>query len=375
MLKFVLIPDSFKGTMSSTKVCEILSKKIKQLFKDSEIISLPVADGGEGTVECFLIATNGKKIKTNSVNPYMEKSENYYGIFSDTAVIETAETAGLPLVENRKNPLLTSTFGLGEQIKDAIDKGYKKIIVGLGGSCTNDYGCGMASALGVKFFDKDNKEFIPTGGTLINVCDIDISKNIVPSDISITAMCDVINPPYGENGASRVFAKQKGANEKGIELLDEGVKHLTNIIKEKLGKDYSNLSGGGAAGALGAGLKAFFNAQLKSGIDTVLDTLHFDEKIENADFIITGEGKLDGQSLSGKVIYGISKRAKKQGKPVIAIVGGAEGDMAGLYQAGVTAVFPINRLPQDFSISRFESESNLSKTAEDVLRLIKQMKK
>lgn len=369
MKKFVLIPDSFKGTLSSKRVCEILSEKINAIFPENEIVSLPVADGGEGTVDCFLLAANGKKVVYDFLDPYLNYASAYYGVIGETAIIETAQTAGLPLVEDRKNPLKTSTAGLGEQMLHAINGGAKEIVVGLGGSCTNDFGCGAAYSLGVRFYDRAGNEFMPVGETLGKIERVDRS-GVKTHGVKITAMCDVDNPPYGENGAARVFAPQKGADENAVRILDDGVKHLCDVLKRDYGTDYSELRGGGAAGALGVGMKAFFDAELKSGIMTILDTLKFDEKVKNADCVFTGEGKIDGQSLRGKVVAGVAERAKKAGVPVVAIVGGADGDMSELYKVGVTAVFPVNRLPQDFSVSRFNSEENLSRTAEDVLRLM-----
>ncbi len=369
MKKFVLIPDSFKGTLSSKRVCEILSEKINAIFPENEIVSLPVADGGEGTVDCFLLAANGKKVVYDFLDPYLNYASAYYGVIGETAIIETAQTAGLPLVEDRKNPLKTSTAGLGEQMLHAINGGAKEIVVGLGGSCTNDFGCGAAYSLGVRFYDRAGNEFMPVGETLGKIERVDRS-GVKTHGVKITAMCDVDNPPYGENGAARVFAPQKGADENAVRILDDGVKHLCDVLKRDYGTDYSELRGGGAAGALGVGMKAFFDAELKSGIMTILDTLKFDEKVKNADCVFTGEGKIDGQSLRGKVVAGVAERAKKAGVPVVAIVGGADGDMSELYKVGVTAVFSVNRLPQDFSVSRFNSEENLSRTAEDVLRLM-----
>ncbi len=370
MKKFILIPDSFKGTLSSERVCELISNKINVIFPDSDVVSLPVADGGEGTVDCFLTATGGERVSSVFKNPFCEDISAYYGMISDdTAVIETAQTAGLPLIEDRKNPLKASTVGVGEQIVHAAQRGAKNIIIGLGGSCTNDFGCGAAYASGVRFFDKSGNEFMPVGETLKDIYRIDKSGYKLRG-VRLIAMCDVNNPPYGENGAAKIFAPQKGASEKEVALLDEGVKHVCDILKRDFGEDYSQLEGGGAAGAFGAGMKAFFDAELKSGIETVLDTLDFDKRLMGADYVFTGEGKIDGQSIRGKVVAGVAARAKNKSVPVIAVVGGADGDMSELYKAGVTAVFAINRLPQDFSVSRYNSEENLSRTVEDVLRLI-----
>ncbi len=373
MKKFVLIPDSFKGTLSSKEICNVMAEKITAYFPDAKVLSIPVADGGEGSVDCFLTALGGQKITLSCSGPYGEKMQSFYGLIDDgnTAVIEMSATAGLPLVENNKNPLLTTTYGVGELMLDAIKRGAKKIILGLGGSCTNDFGCGLASACGVKFYDENGEEFIPTGGTLSNICTVDISKRLKEfDDIAIEVMCDIDNPPYGYNGAACVFAPQKGANEQQVKLLDDGVKHICALIKDEFNIDLSTLKGGGAAGAMGAGMVAFFNAKLKMGIDTVLDTVGFDSLIKGADMVFTGEGKIDGQSLSGKVVIGVSRRAKKQGVPVLAVVGGAEGEMQKAYEQGVSAVFSINRLPQDFSISRNFSKENLGFAMDNILRLI-----
>lgn len=374
MKKFVLIPDSFKGTMSSEKVCDIIKGKITQIFPDAQVVSIPVADGGEGSVNCFLKAMGGELVTVKCKNPYMEDVESFYGLIDGgkTAVIEMAAAAGLPMVEDRKNPALTTTFGVGELMLDALSNGAKKIIMGLGGSCTNDFGCGCACACGIKFLDQDGNTFIPTGGTLEKIAKIDFS-NLSPlfKGVEIVTMCDIDNPPFGVNGAAHVFAPQKGADPQMVEQLDRGVKHLCNLLLSQHGVNLSNLAGGGAAGAMGAGMVAFFNATLKMGIQTVLDTVDFDNVVKDADYVFTGEGKIDSQSLRGKVVIGVANRAKKAGVKVISIVGGAEGDMTEAYENGVTSIFTINRLPQDFSISRLNSEQNLEFTIENVLRLIK----
>ena len=374
MKKFILIPDSFKGTLSSKEICAIMEQNLSAHFKHAKIISIPVADGGEGSVDCFLTAIGGEKVALECSGPYGEKMQGFYGLIDGgkTAVIEMAAVAGLPLVENNKNPMLTTTFGVGELMVDAVNRGVNKIILGLGGSCTNDFACGLAVACGVKFYNKSGDDFIPTGGTLKDICKIDI-KNAqkIFDKITIEVMCDIDNPPYGQSGAACVFAPQKGADEAQVQLLDDGVKHVCSLVKEQFGVDLSNLKGGGAAGAMGAGMVAFFSAKLKMGIDTVLDTVGFDNLISDADCIFTGEGKIDGQSLGGKVVIGVARRAKKQGVPVIAVVGGAEGDMSKAYEQGVTAIFSINRLPQDFSVSRKFSKENLEFTMDNLSRVIK----
>lgn len=378
MKKIVLIPDSFKGTLSSKQICEIVSAEITQQFPNCEIVSIPVADGGEGSVDCFLSALGGEKIIAIASGPHLEKMEAYFGYLpeSSTAVIEMASCAGLPLVENQKDPLGTTTYGVGELLLEAANHGATKIILGLGGSCTTDGGCGAAAACGVKFYDKTGNSFIPTGGTLSQIEHIDTSGlNPAIKMLDIVAMCDIENPMYGPEGAAYVFGPQKGASENEVKLLDEGLIHLANVIKKNLRADVAAIPGTGAAGAMGAGMIAFFGAQLQMGIETVLDTVHFSEIVKDADLAITGEGKLDGQSLRGKVVIGVAKRAQDAGIPVIALVGGVESDISDAYKKGVTAIFPINRLPEDFSISKEKSAENLAATARDVLRLVRFIEK
>ena len=373
-MKFILIPDSFKGTLSSEQICEIAKEKVEKHFPDAETACVPVADGGEGSVDAFLTALGGSKVSVTVKNPYFEDMESYYGVIHEgkTAVIEMASCAGLPLVEDRKNPKLTTTYGVGQLILAAAESGVEKIIVGLGGSSTNDGGCGAAAAVGIKFYDKDGKEFVPTGGTTADIAKIDVSGRAkVLDQVEIVTMCDIDNPMYGPIGASYIFGPQKGADEAMVEELDAGIKNLSRVIAEATGEDISQVPGTGAAGAMGAGMIAFFGSRLQMGIQTVLDTVNFDEMIKNADYIITGEGKLDSQSLRGKVVIGIAERAKKQNKNVIAVVGGADdSEIDKAYEMGVTAVFPINRLPQDFSISRHHSKENLGYTVDNILRLL-----
>lgn len=378
MKKIVLIPDSFKGTLSSTQICEIISGEIKRQFSDCEIISIPVADGGEGSVDCFLSALGGEKITTIASGPHLKQMKSSFGYLpeSSIAVIEMASCAGLPLVENQKDPLGTTTYGVGELLLEAANHGATNIILGLGGSCTTDGGCGAAAACGIKFYDEAGNSFIPTGETLSQIEHIDTSSlDPAIKMVDIVAMCDIENPMYGPEGAAYIFAPQKGATENEVKLLDEGLIHLANVIKQDLRADVATIPGTGAAGAMGAGMVAFFGAQLQMGIETVLDTVHFSEIIKDADLVITGEGKLDSQSLRGKVVIGVAKRAQDAGIPVISLVGGVESDISDAYKKGVTAIFPINRLPEDFSISKENSAENLAATAQDVLRLVKCIEK
>lgn len=373
-MKFILIPDSFKGTLSSEQICKIAKEKVEKHFPGAETVCVPVADGGEGSVDAFISALGGEKVTVKVKNPYFEDMDAYYGLIHNgkTAVIEMASCAGLPLVEDRKDPRKTTTYGVGQLILAAAERGVEKIIVGLGGSSTNDGGCGAAAAVGVKFYDAEGKEFVPTGGTTIDIKKIDLNgRNPLLDKIEIVTMCDIDNPMYGPTGAAHIFGPQKGADPEMVLALDEGIKNLSKVIAETSGNDISEIPGTGAAGAMGAGMIAFFDSRLQMGIQTVLDTVDFDDMITDADYIITGEGKLDSQSLRGKVVIGIAGRAKKQNKNVIAVVGGADdAEIEQAYEMGVTAVFPINRLPQDFSISRNYSVENLGYTIDNVLRLI-----
>ena len=374
-MKFILIPDSFKGTLSSAQICGIIKEKVDLHFPGAESVSVPVADGGEGSVDAFITAVGGTKVMVPVKGPYFEDIESYYGLIDNgnTAVIEMAAAAGLPMVEDRKNPKKTTTYGVGQLILAAAESGVKKIIVGLGGSCTNDGGCGAAAAAGIRFYDRGGREFIPTGGTTADIDRIDLSgRDSLLEQVEIVTMCDIDNPMYGPAGASFIFGPQKGADEAMVLQLDEGIRNLSRAIAQATGTDISQVPGTGAAGAMGAGMIAFFGSRLQMGIQTVLDTVKFDEIIGDADYILTGEGKLDSQSLRGKVVIGIAKRANKQAKAVIAVVGGADDDEIGkAYDMGVTAVFTINRLPQDFSVSRHRSQENLAYTVDNIIRLIK----
>ncbi len=373
-MKFLLIPDSFKGTLSSEQICGLLRECIAQHFPHGDTVSIPVADGGEGSVDAFLTALGGEKRYLTVKNPFFEDMEAYYGLIDngETAVIEMAACAGLPLAEGRRNPRITTTYGVGQLLTDAARSGVKRIIMGLGGSATNDAGCGAAAAAGVKFYNAAGEAFIPTGGTLRDVADIDLSGlDPAVKAVEIVTMCDIDNPMYGTNGAAYVFAPQKGADPETVKELDDGLRHLAAVMADKLGANYPDTPGAGAAGAMGMGMLVFFGSRLQMGIQTVLDVVNFEALAADCDYVITGEGKLDSQSLRGKVVIGVARRAKALGKPVIAIVGGAEdAQVAAAYEEGVTAVFPINRLPQDFSVSRHHSEDNLKYTADNIMRLL-----
>lgn len=374
MQNFILVPDSFKGTLSAIEVCNIMKSSIKNLYKDANIISVPVADGGEGTVDAFLYALGGEKKSVWVSDAFNEqKILAYYAMLkNDIAVIEMAACAGLPLVKDRLEPDKTTTFGVGELIIDAINNGAKKIILGLGGSATNDGGCGMASALGVKFKDEQNQEFIPTGGTLSQIYKIDMN-NIYSKikDVEFISMCDVDNPLCGRLGASAVFAPQKGADEDMVKSLDEGLAHLAKVIKRDLHIEVKDIKGAGAAGGLGAGSIAFLQSKLTKGIDVILDTINFDELVSKADIVFTGEGKFDSQSLHGKVVMGVANRSQKYKTPVIVVTGAIGENIQEAYNKGITAIFSINKEPMEFSKSALKSKENMILTMENILRLLK----
>ena len=373
MKKAVLIPDSFKGTVSSTRVCELMAERIEKIFPGCAVQSIPVADGGEGSVDAFLTAVGGEKVTKQVTGPWFEQCSGYYGLIDNgaTAVLEMAAAAGLPMVGDHKDPRGTTTFGVGELLADAARSGAKRLVIGLGGSATNDGGCGAAAAAGVKFYNAAGESFVPVGGTLKDIERIDMSMRDPAFDkVEIVTMCDIDNPMYGETGAAYIFGPQKGADPEMVKFLDQGLRHLSEVIKRDVGVDVADMPGAGAAGAMGAGMVAFFGSRLQMGIETVLDTVEFDKAIADADIIFTGEGKIDSQSLRGKVVIGVARRAAKQDKPVIAIVGGADYDVDAAYGEGVTAIFPIKRLPQDFSVLKEHSEENLGFAVENVLRAL-----
>lgn len=369
MKKCVIIPDSFKGSLSSIEVCNIIKEKVKEFFPKCNAIMIPIADGGEGTVDTFVYSLKAEKVNLKVKNAFGEVIDVYYGRIKNKAIIEVAQVVGLVSAEGREDPSITSTYGVGEIISHAIEHGCNEIFIGLGGSCTNDCGVGAASALGTVFKNKNEEEFIPVGKNLNDIEYIDISKTLEKlKNCKVTAMCDIDNPMYGENGAAFVFAPQKGADENMVKMLDNNLRALSEKIKKNLNKDVSNIKGSGAAGAFGAGVCAFFNGELKSGIEIILDLIDFDNLISDADIIFTGEGQIDSQSLNGKVVIGISKRAKKQNIPVIVVAGSIGEGAEKAYDEGVSAIFSINQKAEDYSISRFKAKENLEKTIDSLLR-------
>jgi glycerate kinase len=373
MKKCIVIPDSFKGSLTSIEICEICSEVIRRFYPGCEVITVPVADGGEGTVESFAGALPGcEKVDIDTTGPWGEPIRATYGRFGDTAIIEMASAAGYTLAGDRKDPGRTTTYGVGTMIRHAVEAGARNIILGLGGSATNDGGCGCAAALGVRFRDAEGNLFIPVGETLDRIATIDMTEcRDLLRGVSVTAMCDIDNPMYGEEGAAYVFAPQKGADPVRVKELDRQLRCLDDAIRKNLGKQVADLPGAGAAGGFGAGCAAFLDGELKPGIETVLDTVGFDAMLDGTDMVFTGEGRIDGQSLRGKVVIGIARRAKRKGIPVTAVVGDVRDDAYTAYGEGVTAIFSINRLAIPFSEARTRSRQDLFHTFEDIMRYTK----
>lgn len=371
MRKYVVIPDSFKGCLSSGEICDIIAREIRRRDPEARVCALPVADGGEGTVDAFLGALGGEKVAVPCRDPYGRPLTAHYGLFPDgkTAVIEMAAAAGLPLVGEDRRVADATTYGVGQLIAHALRRGAERIILGLGGSATNDGGCGAAAALGVEFLDAEGKAFVPVGGTLRRIAHIR-TGGLLPAlrQAEVIAMCDIDNPLCGESGAAAVFAPQKGADAATVRMLDEGLAHLAAVIEKDLGRSLLTIPGGGAAGGFGAGSVAFLGARLQMGIEAVLDLTDFDRLAADAYLVITGEGRLDSQSLRGKVVVGVARRARALGVPVVALVGSSETDIAAVYDAGVTAVFPINPAPTTLSEALAHARTHLAFTAENVLR-------
>ena len=336
-MKLLFAPDSFKGSLTAIEITDILDKVAARHFPGAETVSIPVADGGEGTTDALLRADFGKKYTLTVTGPLFEKEEAYWGMLGDgeTAVMEMAQASGLPYVpEAARDPRNATTFGTGEMILSAIRTGAKKILIGIGGSATNDGGMGMLAALGAKFTDEAGQVVSPVGGSLIKVAHADFS-GLVPElkNIEITVICDVTNPLLGESGATWIYGPQKGATPAIRDELEEGMKHYAQVVSAAVGRDIAGFPGAGAAGGLGAALGGVLRAQLKSGIDAVLEAVRFDQKLEGVDLVITGEGRIDGQSVRfGKVPVGVAKRCAAHGIPVCAIVGGIGDGAEGLYE-------------------------------------------
>lgn len=371
MKQVILIPDSFKGTLSAVEFCQLGREVMAKHLPDCRVLTIPVADGGEGTVDCFVHALQARRVSVEVTGPWGEKVQAEYAVHGDTAFIEMAQAAGLPMVGERKDPSLTTTYGVGELIRHAVENGCRNIVVGLGGSCTNDAGTGAAAALGVRFWDESGAEFVPTGATMGRIASYDASAaQQLLAGCMVTAMCDIDNPMHGPQGAAAIFGPQKGADADMVASLDDGLRSLAAVMQRQCGQDIAAIPGAGAAGAFGAGIVAFMGGQLKSGIETVLDCVGFDELLCDTDMVFTGEGQLDSQSLRGKVVIGIARRAAAQKVPVTAIVGSVGEGAEGAYELGVTSVFSINRRAEDFSVSRHKTKDNFIATMDAIIRLL-----
>ena len=374
-MKIIVAPDSYKGSLSAKEVADAIEKGLKKVDETIEVVKVPMADGGEGTVQSLVDASNGKLVTLKVMDPLMREIDSFYGILGDgtTAVMEMAAASGLPLIKKEeKNPWKTTTFGTGQLIKHALDMGCRSIIMGIGGSATNDGGCGMAMALGVKFLDKEGNEVGFGGGSLGLIHSIDVSgldERI--KECTIVAACDVDNPLVGLKGASHIFGPQKGADTEMVLALDKNLQHYGKLVEEALGVSLLNYPGAGAAGGLGGGLLAFLGASLKSGIDIVIDTTKLEEIMKGADLVITGEGMIDYQTLHGKTPYGVARAASKQNIPVIAIAGGIGNNIEVLYDHGFTSIFSIVDKPMTLDEAIENCDALLQSVAERVLRTVR----
>ncbi|HEY8805008.1 MAG TPA: glycerate kinase [Clostridium sp.] len=373
-MKIIIAPDSFKGSLSALEVCENIEKGIRKVFGTAEIVRVPMADGGEGTVQSLVDATGGEIINLKVKGPLLKEVDAFYGILGDgnTAVIEMASASGLTLLtQEERNPMKTTTYGTGQIIKYALDMGCRNIIIGIGGSATNDGGAGMVKALGIKLLDEKSEEIDFGGGNLNRLKSIDLSE--IDSRIkqcNIVVACDVNNPLCGEKGASYIFGPQKGADENMIITLDKNLSHYSEMIKKYLGVSIKDYPGAGAAGGLGGGLLAFLNAKLQPGINIVIETTALEEKLKDADLVITGEGMIDYQTQYGKTPYGVAKLAKKYNIPVIAIAGAIGKGAEELYSKVFDSIFSIVDKPMQLEESIENSELLLQKTAERIMRIL-----
>ncbi len=376
MIKLVFASDSFKGSLSQPTICNILESTAKKVFDNPLCLPLNISDGGEGALDCIISVTGGKFFSVNVNNPLFETISARYGAFNDTAVISMSEASGLTLIpKEKRNPLYTTTFGTGELIKKAIDCGYKKIVITIGGSATNDGGMGALIALGAKFYLSNGAFAKGVGLELESVVKADLSPLKAYSDIEFTVLTDVQNPLTGESGATRIFGAQKGADKACLDRLEKGMLNYEKTVFDSLGQEKYDFAGAGGAGGLGFGLKLGLNAQIRSGIEYILDLNDYDNKLDGATCVITGEGRIDGQTAYGKVISGIINRAKLKDVPVYAIVGSVGAGAEQLYEHGLNGVYSIINSPDTLDNILENSEKLYSATAESLFRTIKSLKK
>lgn len=372
---FVLAPDSFKESMGAKRACEAMERGIRKVLPDAKVVQVPMADGGEGTVDALVDGSGGTSVEVTVSGPIpAEKVRTYFGLSADkqTAVIEMAKANGIELLaEGKRNPLITSTYGTGQMIKAALDQGVKKIIIGIGGSVTNDGGAGMAQALGVRLLDKESNELAAGGGALSRLAKIDMTTiDARLADTEVVIASDVTNPLTGPNGASVIFGPQKGATPEMVEELDKNLAHYAEIIKKDLAIDIAKQAGAGAAGGLGAGLLVFAGASMHSGVDLVIELTHLEEEIAHADYVFTGEGGMDFQTKFGKTPYGVAKLAKKYNKPVFACAGYIGEQVEVLYDEGMAAIFGILDKAGSLDTALKSGERNLERTVENIVRVL-----
>lgn len=372
-MKIVIAPDSFKESLTALAVAEAIGEGFRRILPQAQYRLVPMADGGEGLVQSIVDATQGEKFSTQVTAPLGNKVSASWGMTGDgqSAVIEMAEASGLHLVPtDKRNPLISTSYGTGELISTALDKGLRRIILGIGGSATNDGGVGMLQALGAKFVDKTGKFLSFGGAALVDLAQIDMS-GLDPrlQETRIEVACDVDNPLCGEHGASAVFGAQKGATKADIQRLDAALRHFAEQVQAQLGIDIQTPKGAGAAGGMGGGLMLLPQVRLRSGVQMVIEAVDLAAAIADADIVVTGEGRMDGQSVHGKTPIGVAKLAKSAGKPVIAIVGSLREDYPAVYEAGIDAVFPIIRQINSLENTLQAGRENLISTAENVARL------
>lgn len=373
-MKFVIAPDSFKESLTALEVATAIETGFKRVFSDADYVKLPMADGGEGTVQSLVDATQGKLIECEVTAPLGDKVKSFFGLSGDgkTAIIEMAAASGLHLVPpEKRNPLLTTSYGTGELIKLALDLGVESFILGIGGSATNDGGVGMLQALGMQCLDSQDKPIGFGGAELANIVKIDVQQ-LDPrlQQVHIEVACDVNNPLCGECGASAIFGPQKGATPEMVKQLDAALSHFAEIAERDCGKQIRDQAGAGAAGGMGGGLLLLPSVQLKAGIQIVLDRLHLIDYVKDADVVITGEGRIDAQSIMGKTPIGVARTAKQFNKPVIAIAGCLREDYDVVFDHGIDAVFPIIHQLGDLSDILKQGEQNLISTAQNVARVL-----
>ncbi len=373
-MRFLFASDSFKGTITSEQSIRLLTEAANKVFPGCETAGVPVADGGEGTVEAVVEATKGSWRRLMVHGPLMEDVEGFYGVFhGDSAVIEMAAASGLPMVPaEKRNPLHTTTYGTGELIWDALEQGLRKLSIAIGGSATNDGGMGAMRALGIRFLDAEGKELMGFGSDLAKVADIDVSGlNPAVKEAQITVMCDVTNPLTGPDGATYTFGKQKGGTPEILDELEAGMKNYAAVMRDRLGIDVEHQPGAGAAGGLGAALCGFLHATLKSGIDTVLDLIGFDGLLEGTDLVVTGEGRIDWQSAFGKVPSGIGQRCKAKGIPAVALVGGMGQEAEKIFEFGIESILPTINGAMDIEEACDRAEELYADAAERMFRMLR----